>query len=74
MPELSKYDRLCWETGVNEISPLELWRVYSVREFVGKPLRHTNWFTTKLAAIRHAEWIQERGGKVLSVGRYCRGE
>jgi hypothetical protein len=65
-------DRLCWETGIKNDAPPppELWRVSSIRDFAGRPLRHTNWFVTIAAAREHADWIEQRGGQVLSVARY----
>lgn len=53
-----------------EDSPLELWRVVSHREFLGRALRNINWFATEQAARRHAAWINDGRGKVLSVTKY----
>ncbi len=68
--ELTKDDRLAWETGVEDDSPQVLWRVYSTRNFADRPIRHTNWFVSEQAAKEHADWIVSRGGTVHSVGMY----
>lgn len=50
--------------------PAELWRLTSVREVFGREINHVNWFVTEEAAQRHAAWIANRGGRVLSLTRY----
>lgn len=60
---------LAFENGYDD-SPQELWRVYSIRHFKERPIRHTNWFATEEAARKHAAWINDGRGKVISIAKY----
>lgn len=57
-------------------APPELWRLESKRKtpFSKKEISHVNWFATKEAADRHAAWIGDGRGRVVSLARYVRSE
>lgn len=70
-PAHSRHDigEMSFENGFED-SPPELWRVVSCRGFNGRSLRHVNWFATEEAARKHAEWINDGRGQVLSIVKY----
>jgi hypothetical protein len=56
-----------------DYAPPELWRVCSLRGLPGRePINHVNWFATEGGARKHAAWINDGRGEVLSVTRYVR--
>jgi len=69
----STASNLAFEDGF-EGSPSELWRVESKRWLRPgrKEITHINWFATKEQAEKHADWINDGRGRVISIYRYCR--
>lgn len=63
---------MSFEQGFKEDNPQELWRVISWRQVPNqnRKIRHTNWFATEEAAKKHAEWINNGRGEVISIAKY----
>lgn len=69
----SSASNLAFEDGF-EGAPVELWRVEAKRWLRPgrKEITHINWFATKEQAEKHAAWINDGRGRVISLYRYCR--
>jgi len=48
----------------------ELWRVRSIRSWMGQQLHHTSWFASKESADIHVNWLKHKRIEVLSIAKY----
>jgi hypothetical protein len=48
----------------------ELWQVKSIRSWMGEPLRHTSYFTSKESVNVYGDWCKKRNIEVVSVAKY----
>lgn len=60
---------LAFENGVAD-SCADLWRVVSMRTWNHREFRHTNFFSSEDVAMKHAHWIGDGRGRVISITHY----
>jgi len=64
---------LAWENKVSG-RPAELWRMVTSRRFRDREIEMVQWFGALSDAMNYMEYMEDNGGKIISLDHYKRAE